>query len=104
MTNDFARDLCEHRAAAGLSLRRLGAHLGVSFSSLARIERGIGQPDAHTKSLLMQWMHPEQKHPYCQCTRCTGIGAKSRLDGLEEQIVAIQAILAQIIVKHGGLP
>lgn len=44
------------REAEGLSIRALSATIGVSFSTLARIERGDGQPDNNSKIRLLQWL------------------------------------------------
>lgn len=44
------------REAEGLSIRALAAAIGVSFSTLARIERGEGQPDNNSKIRLLQWL------------------------------------------------
>jgi len=47
------------READGLSIRALSAAIGVSFSTLARIERGEGQPDNNSKIRLLQWLGAE---------------------------------------------
>lgn len=47
------------READGLSLRALSAIVGVSFSSLARIERGEGLPDNNSKIRLLEWLGPD---------------------------------------------
>jgi len=47
------------REAEGLSIRALSAAVGVSFSTLARIERGEGQPDNNSKIRLLQWLGAE---------------------------------------------
>jgi transcriptional regulator with XRE-family HTH domain len=44
------------RDAEGLSIRALSAAVGISFSSLARIERGEGLPDNNSKIRLLQWL------------------------------------------------
>lgn len=44
------------RAAEGLSLRALSERIGVSFSSLARIERGEGQPDNNSTIRILEWL------------------------------------------------
>ena len=44
------------REAEGLSIRALSAAVGISFSTLARIERGEGQPDNNSKIRLLQWL------------------------------------------------
>jgi Zn-dependent peptidase ImmA (M78 family) len=47
------------REAEGLSIRALSAIVGVSFSSLARIERGKGIPDNNSKIRLLEWLGPD---------------------------------------------
>jgi transcriptional regulator with XRE-family HTH domain len=47
------------RQREGLSLRALSDVVGVSFSSLARIERGDGAPDNNSKIRLLEWLGPE---------------------------------------------
>ena len=44
------------RDAEGLSIRALATQIGVSFSTLARIERGDGQPDNNSKIRLLEWL------------------------------------------------
>jgi hypothetical protein len=66
----------QKRLIEGYSLRALGRSTGVSFSSLARIERGEGQPDRHTARALEVWLWPERQPPPCHCPRCTGTGTR----------------------------
>lgn len=49
----------EKRELDGLSIRALSAVVGISFSTLARIERGEGEPDNNSKIRLLQWLGPE---------------------------------------------
>jgi Zn-dependent peptidase ImmA (M78 family) len=44
------------RELEGLSIRGLAAAVGISFSTLARIERGDGQPDNNSKIRLLEWL------------------------------------------------
>lgn len=44
------------REKEGLSLRKLSEKIGVSFSSLARIERGDGQPDNNSTLRILEWL------------------------------------------------
>jgi len=44
------------RHAAGLSVRRVATLTGVSYSTLARLERGEGSPDDHTRRCLAAWL------------------------------------------------
>jgi len=46
----------EKREAEGLSIRGLSAVVGISFSTLARIERGDGVPDNNSKIRLLEWL------------------------------------------------
>jgi transcriptional regulator with XRE-family HTH domain len=48
--------LREKRSEEGLSIRALSAKIGVSFSTLARIERGDGSPDNNSKIRLLEWL------------------------------------------------
>lgn len=50
---DAVRD---KRGALGLSIRALSSIVGVSFSTLARIERGEGEPDNNSKIRLLEWL------------------------------------------------
>ncbi|MCD9892085.1 helix-turn-helix domain-containing protein [Bradyrhizobium japonicum] len=47
------------REAEGLSIRALSSLVGVSFSTLARIERGEGLPDNNSKIRLLEWLGPD---------------------------------------------
>jgi transcriptional regulator with XRE-family HTH domain len=44
------------REREGLSLRALSAIVGISFSTLARVERGDGEPDNNSKIRLLEWL------------------------------------------------
>jgi transcriptional regulator with XRE-family HTH domain/Zn-dependent peptidase ImmA (M78 family) len=44
------------REREGFSLRQLSSVIGVSFSTLARIERGDGEPDNNTKIRILEWL------------------------------------------------
>jgi transcriptional regulator with XRE-family HTH domain len=81
--------LAAHRTQAGLSLRQLGERLGVSFSSLARIERGIGEPSTHTRRRLEQWMDPDGEHPPCHCAQCA-FPHENPLRALETRIALLE--------------
>jgi transcriptional regulator with XRE-family HTH domain len=44
------------RETEGLSIRALSSVVGISFSTLARIERGEGLPDNNSKIRLLEWL------------------------------------------------
>ncbi|RWB73580.1 MAG: ImmA/IrrE family metallo-endopeptidase [Mesorhizobium sp.] len=49
----------EKREREGLSIRALSGIVGISFSTLARIERGDGSPDNNSKIRLLEWLGPD---------------------------------------------
>jgi transcriptional regulator with XRE-family HTH domain len=46
----------DKRNRLGLSIRSLSGHVGISFSTLARLERGDGLPDNNSKIRLLEWL------------------------------------------------
>lgn len=83
------------RLRAGLSVRQLGALLGISFSTLARLERGDGGSMPHTRRQVAQWLDPTGAVPPCQCVRCAGPSRDcyallaARVARLEQQVCAL---------------
>lgn len=63
---DLVLAVANQRKAQGLSLRQLGHHIGVSFSSLARIERGEGFPSLDTRITLLEWTGQDASHERSQ--------------------------------------
>src|SRR5882724_1671883 len=55
----LVRAVKRKREAEGLSIRALSVVTGISFSTLARIERGEGQPDNNSKIRLLEWLGPQ---------------------------------------------
>ena len=50
------RALKKKRETEGLSIRALSERIGISFSSLARIERGEGEPDNNSTIRIIEWL------------------------------------------------
>jgi transcriptional regulator with XRE-family HTH domain len=50
------------REAEGLSIRKLSAVIGVSFSTLARIERRDGEPDNNSILRILEWLGVEGRN------------------------------------------
>ena len=48
--------LKKKRESEGLSIRALSERVGISFSSLARIERGEGEPDNNSTIRIIEWL------------------------------------------------
>lgn len=55
----LVRAVKRKREAEGLSIRALSAVVNISFSTLARIERGEGEPDNNSKIRLLEWLGPD---------------------------------------------
>ena len=55
-TGKLIKELKSKRNAQGLSLRKLSVQIGVSFSTLGRIERGDGEPDNNSLLRILDWL------------------------------------------------
>ena len=55
-TQNLVRAFRKKRETEGLSIRAVSAIIGVSFSSLARIERGEGEPDNNSTIRILNWL------------------------------------------------
>lgn len=55
-TSKLIKALQHKRQAEGYSLRSLSKVIGVSFSSLARMERGEGEPDHNSRIRILEWL------------------------------------------------
>ncbi len=53
---ELRKHLKAKRLEQGLSLRELSVLVGVSFSGLARVERGEGQPTQDTEKRIRDWL------------------------------------------------
>ena len=88
------------RYGEGLSLRQLSGVVGVAFSTLARIERGAGAPDTHTRRALERWLYPQDATPPCTCVRCAGPRPQDLLEArvarLEQQVEALHHGLRRV--------
>lgn len=55
-TKRLIEALKKKREAEGHSLRSLASAIGVSFSSLGRMERGEGEPDNNSRIRILEWL------------------------------------------------
>jgi transcriptional regulator with XRE-family HTH domain len=90
-TKLLARLLKEKREALGYSLRTLATITGVSFSTLARVERAEGEPDNNTKIRIVEWLGSDARQAGLefQDTTLVHFRARKRIDsatiqGLQE--------------------
>ena len=56
-TQKFRKDLLTKRISEGLDLRNCGIQVGVSASTLSRIERGAFMPDLLTLMACCDWLN-----------------------------------------------
>ena len=66
----FVQAVMETRLQRGVSIRQMAEAAGVSFSALARCERGLGDPSPHTMLRLRAWLAQRPPSEPCQCRRC----------------------------------
>ncbi|KKI17910.1 helix-turn-helix domain-containing protein [Sphingomonas sp. Ag1] len=90
------------READGLSLRALSAVVGISFSTLARIERGEGLPDNNSKIRLLEWLGPAADE---EGLRLENVALVHFRAGKNVQSGTIQALLqaAECLKRNSGL-
>lgn len=75
------------RVEEGLSLRELARLVGVSFSGLARVERGVGSCTEDTRSRIQTWLdtgartEPKEKRP------------RNWMQTIEQRVARIERIL-----------
>ena len=66
--------LKKKRETEGLSIRALAERIGVSFSSLARIERGEGEPDNNSSIRIMEWLGDDARASLIAVASATYLG------------------------------
>lgn len=89
--------LKKKRLSEGLSLRQLGSMIGVSFSSLARLERGIGEPDVHSRERIERWLETGEGSQ----SRVRQVGEENWHARMERRIVALERALGLPEEKGG---
>lgn len=74
------------RVKEGLSLRAVASMCGIGFATLARLERGVGQPDQGTMVRLERWLERGEK---------SVPRSEARKDTLESQIESLRSDMDQ---------
>ena len=69
------------RKGMGISLRKCAEISGISFSTLSRLERGIGEPDRYSKEALTKWISTGEKQ-----IRMRSASLEGRVKRLEKQV------------------
>lgn len=84
----------EKRLERGLSIRSVARIIGASFSTLARLERGIGHPAPYIEERLWKWIDTDDgsaPHVRSQHTESWFAKMEQRVTMLEAEIAAIKA-------------
>ncbi len=69
------------RKSMNISLRKCAELSGISFSTLSRLERGIGKLDRYSKEALERWIFTEEKQ-----IRIRSASLEGRVKILEKQV------------------
>ena len=106
-TPDLISAVALGRVEHGLSLRKLSEQIGVSFTTLARIERGDGAPSLSTRIALLEWLGLDATTEREQLMRQSpDFSLRSRVGNLEflvETLVeALRDLQAEVRTLQGG--
>jgi transcriptional regulator with XRE-family HTH domain len=94
-TTKLIQLLKEKREAQGHSIRKLSSLIGVSFSTLARIERGDGEPDNNTKIRILEWLGNDAKEAGIQFDSVAFVHFRARK---QVDSVTVQSLL--MVANH----
>lgn len=92
----------EKREAQGYSIRKLSSVIGVSFSTLARIERGDGEPDNNTKIRILEWLGNEARNAGLQFDSVALVHFRARKQVDSETVQALLIVAEYLKQKNGG--
>ena len=93
------------REAEGLSIRSLSAEVGISFSTLARIERREGQPDNNSKIRLLEWLGQDAEDAGLQFDNVAFVhfrAGKNIRSSTVRTLLKTAESLRQSLKSHGG--
>ena len=86
----------KRRLADGISIRALAKCIGVSFSTLAKLERGIGTPNPASTERIERWINtgkgssPAKRNP---AEAPWSVKIEQDFDALDERIQKLEARL-----------
>ena len=79
--NNLRQRFKAKRKSMNISLRKCAELCGVSFSTLARLERSIGEPDRYSKEALSKWISTGENQ-----IRIRSESLEGRVKRLEKQV------------------
>lgn len=91
----------EKREAQGYSLRKLSSVIGVSFSTLARIERGDGEPDNNTKIRILEWLGDDARNAGLQFDSVALVHFRARKQAASQTVQALLLVANYLKQEHG---
>lgn len=101
---DFEEKLVEAAKAKmereGLSVRALSKIVGVSFSTLARINRGEGSPDNNTKIRLLEWLGAEAQDVGLQFEEVAFVHFRAAKGVSSQTVAALLAAATCLLDQH----
>jgi transcriptional regulator with XRE-family HTH domain len=97
----LVKALKNKRELEGLSLRGLSSIIGVSFSSLARIERGEGQPDNNSVIRILEWLGQEGKEAGLTFEQVALVHFRANKNIQSKTVSCLLGIAENLKLKHG---
>jgi transcriptional regulator with XRE-family HTH domain len=97
----LAQLLKEKREALGYSLRTLASITGVSFSTLARVEKCEGDPDNNTKIRIIEWLGDDARRAGLKFQGVTLVHFRARKKIDSATIQGLQEIANHLKEKYG---
>lgn len=89
-------EMREKRKQCNLSLRRLSEVIDISFSALARIERGDGEPSPESKARIEHWLGKIDDSELNALIILQRNPIHARLDAIEYRLNRIESMLKQL--------
>jgi transcriptional regulator with XRE-family HTH domain len=94
--------LKEKRAAQGYSLRQLSSLIGVSFSTLGRVERGDGEPDNNTKIRILEWLGDDARSAGLSFNSVALVHFRARKQIDSDTVQALLGVADHLKQVHGS--
>jgi transcriptional regulator with XRE-family HTH domain len=95
--------LRQKREASGYSLRKLSSVIGVSFSTLARIERGEGEPDNNTKVRILEWLGDDARKAGIEFKNVAFVHFRARKNINSKTVHALLDLASHLKERHGAV-
>lgn len=98
----LVRLMKEKRRMLGYSIRKLSSVIGVSFSTLARIERGDGEPDNNTKIRILEWLGNDARNAGLQFDSVALVHFRARKQVDSETVQALLIVADYLKQEYGS--